>query len=157
MSEGRFGVVPPEIAKTMTGLQLLQGAMDGVLAWVPIAEGMNFRLGEVGDGTVAFDGQPGPQHRNPMGGVHGGWALTLLDSACGCAGMSTLPAGFGFTTLELKANFTRAIRPDGGMLRTVGTVVTRGRTIITTEARMTDAQGRPVAHATSTLMVLPAD
>ena len=150
----RFGVAPPDVAATMTGLQRLQGSLNGTLPWAPIAEGMNFHMVEVEDGRVVFDGEPGEQHLNPMGWVHGGWAMTLIDSACGCAGFSTLPVGINFTTLETKVSFTRAVNPGGGVLRTTGTVVSRGRSIITTEAHMTDADGRLVAHGTSTLMVL---
>ena len=115
---------------------------------------MNFRFAEVEEGRVVFTGEPGPEHLNPLGSIHGGWVLTLIDSACGCAAHSVLPAGVGYTTLETKANFTRALKPNGGAVRTVGFVVSRGGTIITTEARVTDAQGRLVAHGTSTLLVL---
>jgi uncharacterized protein (TIGR00369 family) len=130
--------------------------MDGHLPPASIAATLNFRLVEIGDGTAVFEGEPGAAHLNPLGSVHGGWALTLIDSACGCAAHSTLDAGVGYTTVETKVNFTRAIRPDAGVLRTEGRVVGRGRTIITAEARIVDAGGRLVAHGTSTLMVLPA-
>jgi len=139
---------------TLTGRELLQAGVEGKLPLAPMGPVLNFRLVEVGDGTAVFEGEPGPQHLNPLGSVHGGWALTLIDSACGCAAHSTLPAGVGYTTVETKVNFTRAIRPDGATLRTEGRVVSRGRTIITTEARILDADGRLVAHGTSTLMVL---
>jgi uncharacterized protein (TIGR00369 family) len=139
----------------LSGRELLQAGMDGHLPPASIAATLNFRLVEVGDGTAVFEGEPGAAHLNPLGSVHGGWALTLIDSACGCAAHSTLGAGVGYTTVETKVNFTRAIRPDGGVLRTEGQVVARGRTIITAEARIVDAGGRLVAHGTSTLMVLP--
>lgn len=139
---------------TLTGRELLQAGIEGKLPLAPISTVMNFRLVEIGDGVAVFEGDPGPQHLNPLGSVHGGWALTLIDSACGCAAHSTLPAGVGYTTVETKVNFTRAIRPDGATLRTEGRVVSRGRTIVTTEARILDRQGRLVAHGTSTLMVL---
>lgn len=140
---------------TMTGREMLQAMMDGRLPPASIAATMNFRLVEIGDGTATFDGEPGREHVNPLGAVHGGWALTVIDSACGCAAHSTLPAGVGYATVETKVNFTRAMRPGAGTVRTVGTVVARGRTIITAEARVTDADGRLLAHGTSTLMVLP--
>ncbi len=149
-----FGTVSPQDFARLSGCELLLASMEGRAASAAIAEGMNFRLVEVGDGIAVFEGEPGPQHLNPLGSVHGGWALTLIDSACGCAVHTTLPAGVGYSTVETKVNFTRAISADGGTMRTVGTVVARGRTIMTAEARMTDGQGRLVAHGTSTLIVL---
>ncbi|CAA9536682.1 MAG: hypothetical protein AVDCRST_MAG91-3442 [uncultured Sphingomonadaceae bacterium] len=154
MPDIHYGVTPPEVAAELTGLELLRGAMHGLYPGAPIAEGLNFRLAEVEEGRVVFEGEPGPQHLNPLGSVHGGWVLTLVDSACGCAAHTVLGAGVGYTTVETKANFTRALRPDAGVVRTEGTVLSRGRTIITTEARVTDADGRLLAHGTSTLLVL---
>ena len=144
---------PPEIA-TLSGRDLLQRGIDGALPLATMAVALNFRLVEVGDGTAVFEGEPGAGHLNPLGSVHGGWALALIDSACGCAAHSTLDAGVGYATVETKVNFTRPIRPDGSTLRTEGRVVSRGRTIITTEARILDVAGRLLAHGTSTLMVL---
>jgi uncharacterized protein (TIGR00369 family) len=91
---------------------------------------------------------------NPLGGVHGGWALTLIDSATGCAAHTLLPAGASYASVETKANFTRPIRQDTGRVRAEGRVVSRGRQIITAEARILDADKRLLAHGTSTLMVL---
>jgi uncharacterized protein (TIGR00369 family) len=105
----------------LSGRELLQAGMDGHLPPATIAATLNFRLVEIGDGTAVFEGEPGPAHLNPLGSVHGGWALTLIDSACGCAAHSTLGAGVGYTTVETKVNFTRAIRSDDGVLRTEGT------------------------------------
>ena len=144
---------PPDIS-TLSGRDLLQRGIDGALPLATMAVALNFRLVEVGDGTAVFEGEPGAGHLNPLGSVHGGWALALIDSACGCAAHSTLDAGVGYATVETKVNFTRPIRPDGSTLRTEGRVVSRGRTIITTEARILDAAGRLLAHGTSTLMVL---
>lgn len=143
---------PPDLAK-LSGRDMLQRGIDGALPLATMAA-LNFRLVAVGDGTAVFEGEPGAGHLNPLGSVHGGWALALIDSACGCAAHSTLEAGIAYTTVETKVNFTRPIRPDGSTLRTEGRVVSRGRTIITTEARILDAAGRLVAHGTSTLMVL---
>ena len=94
---------------------------------------------------------------NPLGTVHGGWALTLIDSATGCAAHTLLSAGVSYTTIETKANFSRPIFKDGGRVRAEGRVVGRGKRIISCEARVVDAKGRIVAHGTSTLMVLPGD
>jgi uncharacterized protein (TIGR00369 family) len=91
---------------------------------------------------------------NPMGTVHGGWALTLIDSVAGCAGLSLLPAGVGYTTIETKGNFSRPITKDTGRVRAEARVVGRGRKVISAEARVLDRDGRILAHGTSTLMVL---
>ena len=90
----------------------------------------------------------------PLGMVHGGWALTLIDSCTGCAAHTTLPAGIGYTTVETKVNFVRAITPQTGQVRAEGKVIARGRTIITAEGVLKDAGGKLLAHGTSTLMVL---
>ena len=86
--------------------------------------------------------------------MHGGWALTLVDSITGCAAHTTLPAGVGYATVETKANFSRPIGSDTGRVRAEGRVVGKGRTIITAEGRIVDLRGRLLAHGTSTLMAL---
>ena len=117
---------------------------------------MTFWIVEVGDGFAAFEGEPGPHLLNAMGTVHGGWALTLIDSATGCAGLTLLSAGAGYTTIETKANLTRPITPTTGRVRVEGRVVSQGRQIISCEASVRDRDGRVLAHGTSTLMVLSA-
>jgi uncharacterized protein (TIGR00369 family) len=97
---------------------------------------------------------PGPQHYNPIGSVHGGIALTLLDSAMGCAVHTTLAAGVGYTTLEVKTNFVRAITGETGVIRCEGTVVHRGSRIATAEGRITDAAGKLLAHGSTTCLIL---
>lgn len=144
---------PTEVG-LMSGRELLQAMVDGRLPPPAIAETMSFRLVEVGDGFAAFEGDAGPHLLNPLGIVHGGWALTLIDSAAGCAAHTLIPAGVSYTTIETKANFSRPITPDTGTVRAEGRVVGRGRRIISCEARVADANGRLLAHGTSTLMVL---
>ena len=144
----------PEAPAAMTGRELIQAMIDGKIPPPSIAETLSFRLVEIGDGHAVFEGETGPHLLNPLGSVHGGWVLTLIDSATGCAAHSMLPAGFGITTIETKANFTRPISKDTGRVRTEGRVVVRGRQIITAEARVIDARGRVLAHGTSTVMVL---
>lgn len=139
---------------TMTGRDLLQAVIDGHLKGASIADSLTFELVEVGEGFVAFEGDTGPHLLNPAGMVHGGWALTLIDSAAGCAAHSTLPAGVGYSTLETKANFVRPIAIDTGRVRCEGRVINPGRQIITAEATVKDAGGRLLAHGTSTLMIL---
>jgi uncharacterized protein (TIGR00369 family) len=143
-------------AAGMSGKELLQAVIDGRLPQPPIGKTMSFRLVEVGDGFAAFEGDPGPHVLNPTGTVHGGWALTLIDSATGCAAHSLLPTGSLYTTIETKANFSRPITPDTGRVRAEGRVVSQGRQIISTEAKLFSQDGRVLAHGTSTIMVLAA-
>jgi uncharacterized protein (TIGR00369 family) len=138
----------------MSGLEALRALVEGRFSPPSISETLNFRLVEVEHGFVAFEGEPSAAILNPMGAVHGGWALTLIDSACGAAGHTTLPAGVGYGTLETKANFVRPITPTTGKLRCEGRVLAQGRTILTAEAKLTDAQGKLYAHGTSTCMII---
>ena len=138
-----------------SGLELMQMMAAGELPPPPIAKTLGFRLVEAGPGHALFECEPAEYHYNPIGIVHAGLASTLLDSAMGCAFVTTLEAVVGWTTLELKANFTRAMTMDTGVVRCVGSVVHPGRTVATTEARIEDAGGRLFAHGTSTILVLP--
>ena len=149
-----FGSIPREVVATMTGRQLLDAIADGRLPQAPIAQSLNFRIAEVGDGFVAIEATPAAHLLNPLGTVHGGWALTLIDSATGCAAQTLLDQGVIYTTVETKANFSRPITPDLGPVRAEGRVVTRGRKIMTSEGRVMDGKGRILAHGTSTLLVL---
>src|SRR5262250_1809111 len=110
----RYGLATPAEAAGKTGRELLQAIIEGALPAPPICDTLSFWLVEVGDGFAAFEGEPGRHLLNPMGGVHGGWALTLIDSACGCAAHSVMPAGVGYATIETKGNFSRPITPDTG-------------------------------------------
>jgi len=152
-----YGVTDPAEAMRMSGREFLEAIMDGRLPAPPIARTLSFLLTEVGDGFAVFEGDAGEHLLNPLGVVHGGWALTLIDSATGCAAHTLLSAGVSYTTIETKANFSRPIFKDGGRVRAEGRVVGRGKRIISCEARVVDAKGRIVAHGTSTLMVLPGD
>lgn len=140
----------------MSGRELLEGVVSGRLPMPPIGRTLGFRLVEVGEGTAVFEGEPGEHLFNPMGIVHGGWALTLIDSATGCAAHTLLPAGTGYTTVETKVNFSRAIRADTGCVRCEGRVVSKGRQIISAEGVVRGADGKVLAHGTSTLLVLPS-
>ena len=153
-SDMRYGLATPAEAAGRTGRELLQGFIDGSLPAPPICETMSFWLVEVGDGFAAFEGEPGRHLLNPMGGVHGGWALTLIDSACGCAAHSLLPAGGGYATIETKGNLSRPVTLDTGRVRCEGRVISRGRQIISAEAKVLDPSGKVLAHGTSTLLVL---
>lgn len=139
---------------SMSGLEGLRYMIAGDHPPPSIAATLGFTLAEVDDGRALFVGEPSDRILNPLGIVHGGWALTLIDSCTGCAAHTTLPAGVGYTTVETKVNFVRAITPDSGQVRAEGFVVARGRTIITAEGKLTDSRGRLLAHGTSTLIVL---
>jgi uncharacterized protein (TIGR00369 family) len=141
-------------AAGLSGLEAMQKIMAGELPPPPIADTLDFRLVEVERGRVVFECEPAEFHYNPIGVAHAGLAATLLDSAMGCAFVSTIEAGTMWTTLELKANFTRALTKDTGTVRCIGTVVHPGRRAATTEARVEDPQGRLCAHGTSTILVL---
>jgi uncharacterized protein (TIGR00369 family) len=154
MSEVRYGLPTAEETAGKTGREILQAIVDGKLPQPPICETLSFRLVEVGEGFAAFVGEPGRHLLNPMGGVHGGWALTLIDSAGSCAGLSVLPAGCGYATIETKGNFTRPITKDTGRIRAEARVVGQGRQIVSAEARVMGPDGKVLAHGTSTLLVL---
>ena len=152
--EFRYGIVPAAEAATLSGRELLQGMLDGRFPAPPITETLRFWLTEVGEGTAVFEGEPGGHLLNPMGIVHGGWTMTLIDSAAGCAAHTLLPAGVGYTTVETKVNFSRTIRADTGRVRAAARVVSKGRQIISAEAQVKGQDGRVLAHGTSTLLVL---
>lgn len=149
-----YGLAGREDWARLSGRELLQAIVDGRLPQAPISQAMSFWIVEVGEGFAAFEGEPGAHLLNPAGGVHGGWALTLIDSATGCAGHSLLPAGVGYTTIETKGNFSRPIAKDTGRVRCEGRVISPGRQIITAEARVFGPDKRVLASGTSTLLVL---
>ena len=148
-----FGVIPPERARTMDGLALFREIMEGRLPAPPIAGVLGFRLAEADCGRVVFGYMPMADHYNPMGGVHGGIAATLLDSAMGCAVHSTLKAGTSYTTLEIKVNYVRAMTERTGPVRAEGKVISAGSRIATAEGRLFDALGRVVAHGSTTCLI----
>jgi uncharacterized protein (TIGR00369 family) len=137
-----------------SGLELMQMMAAGELTPPPIAQTLDFRLVEAERGLAVFECVPAEFHYNPIGIVHAGLALTLMDSAMGLAFVTTLDEPLGWTTLELKANFTRALTVETGIVRCTGSVIHPGRRVATTEARIEDAQGRLCAHGTSTILVL---
>ena len=141
-----------ENAGRLSGLEVLRKMIaDG--RGPPIAATLQFTLAEVEHGRAVFKGTPGPHAYNPIGVVHGGYAATLLDSACGCAVHSTLAANQGYTTLELKVAYHRAITNDTGPVEAEGRVVTVGRRVAFAEAWLKDGNGRLLGSATSTLLV----
>jgi|SRR5579859_1010578 len=120
-----------------------------------MAVSLAFQLVEVGDGFAAFEGVPGLHAYNPLGTVHGGYAATLLDSACGCAVHTKLAAGDSYTTLDLKVAFHKAISEKTGKVRAEGKVLSFGRRVAFSEGKLFDKDGRLLASASSTLLVIP--
>ena len=119
----------------------------------PIGETLEFYLVELERGRVVFEGTPTRRVLNPIGSVHGGYAATLLDSACGIATHSALAAGQGYTTLELKVSYVHGLTDRSGEVRAVGRLVSIGRRVAFAEATLHDGEGRLCASATSTLLV----
>src|SRR5262252_3979023 len=128
-----YGLASRDRIAAMTGKQILQAIIEGEFPQAPISRALSFWIVEVSDGFAAFEGEPGQHLLNPMGGVHGGWALTLIDSAGGCAGHSLLPAASGYATIETKGNFSRPITRDTGRVRAEARAVAQGRQVISCE------------------------
>jgi uncharacterized protein (TIGR00369 family) len=147
------GVATPQQVAGMTGLQQMQALLDGKIPYAAIAKTLDFTIMEVEPGRAVFQGTPGPAHLNPMGGIHGGWYATLLDSALGCAIHTMLPAGRGYTTAELSVNLVRAIGTRALRVRAEGKVIHCGRQLATAEARIVGPDGTLYAHATTTCLV----
>jgi uncharacterized protein (TIGR00369 family) len=137
-----------------SGLELMQMMAAGELPPPPIANTLGFRLVTAEPGYALFECEPAEFHYNPIGIVHAGLAMTLMDSSMGLAFVTTLDEPVGWTTLEVKANFTRPLTVETGLVRCTGSVVHGGRRVATTEARIEDVDGRLYAHGTSTILVL---
>ena len=145
-------------AAGLSGKEYLEAIRDGDLPRPPIAELMGFEGLDAVDGRVIFAVTPAEYHYNPIGVVHGGRAATLLDSAMGCAVHSTLPAGMGYTTLEVKVNFARPMTRETGRVICEAEVVHRGRTVATAEGRIrAEATGKLIAHGTTTCLLFSAN
>jgi len=137
----------------MSGLEQLRALMASGKR-PGIADSLDFNLTKVELGRAVFEGTPGQHAYNPIGMVHGGYAATLLDSACGCAVHSRLAKGQTYTTLELKVAYHKSLTSQSGPLRAEGKVITMGRRVAFAEASLVDASGRLFASATSTLLVI---
>lgn len=147
------GFITPAQAAGRSGLEVLQAMLAGELPYPHISETLDFGLISVAPGEAVFQGTPQRMHLNPMGGVHGGWYATLLDSALGCAVHTLMPPGRGYTTAELSVNIVRGATPKTGPLRAIGKVVHSGRQLATAEARIVGPDGRLYAHGTTTCLV----
>jgi uncharacterized protein (TIGR00369 family) len=148
-----YGLTPPEVMASMAGIDFVRAIFDGKLPAPPIMQTVEPFDSTAEPGIVVMHSIPGFRHYNPIGSVHGGYAATLLDSAMGLAVHTALPAGTGYTTLEFKISFIKGMTKDTGPVRTEGRTLNVGRRAATAKARMTDAKGRLLAHATTTCLV----
>jgi len=139
----------------MSGIDILQSMVAGSLPHPSMAGTMGFRLVAVAPGMARFECLIGPHLLNPFGTIHGGVALSLIDSAAGCAVHSSLPPRMGYTSIETKVNYTRPLRHNSGLVTAIGLVISRGKRIATAEAKLRTADGELVAHGTSTILILP--
>jgi uncharacterized protein (TIGR00369 family) len=137
----------------MAGIDYMRAMVDGLLPMPPIAGLMEFDMAAADPGRVVFMSRPDESVFNPIGVIHGGLVCTLLDSVAGCALHSTLPQGKGYTSIEIKVNYLKAVRLSSGLLTATGTVVKSGSRVGFTEGVVTDADGAVFATATSTLLV----
>ena len=142
-------------ASQMSGLEVMQALLDGELPPPPIAVLMQFRPVEIRYGSVVFECEPGQAHYNPIGTVHGGLACTLLDTILGCAAQTTLPAGTGYTSIDITVNYLRTVLDTSGPLIGTARVVKQGSRVIFTEGSIVDKDGKTVATGTSSLLVIP--
>jgi len=146
---------PAEKLVEMRRLDFIRAIMLGPHPPPSMAVLIGFNIVEAEEGRVVFSGAPNSDHLNPMGVVHGGYAATLLDSAMTCAVQSTLKSGLAATTLDIAVHFTRAATPGSGPLRAEGKIVHVGRQFATAEGRLTDVEGRIIAHATTSCLIFP--
>ncbi|WP_419814026.1 PaaI family thioesterase [Glacieibacterium sp.] len=155
MTEEASGPMPLEAMQSRSGLELMQALAAGEMSRPGIGKLMDFSLGEVERGRVEFVSTPGPQHYNPLGTVHGGFAATLLDSCMGCAVHTTLAAGIGYTTIDINVTYLRAMTAATGPVSARGEVISSGRRVATARGTLTDSSGRVLATATTSCLVFP--
>jgi uncharacterized protein (TIGR00369 family) len=150
---GATGLITREKTAALSGLQVFEAIFAGDLPAPPIGETMDFIPIHMEHGVAVFQGKPMLRHYNPLGTVHGGWFCTLLDSAVGCAVHTTLPAGKGYTTLEIKVNMLRPLTDAVPLVRAEGQVIHTGRQVATAEGRILGPDGKVYAHATTTCLI----
>lgn len=153
MPELELGLVDPETAALLTGLDLMRAVAAQDLPAPPMAGTMQQWIHELEKGRAVFLGEPHARYLNPMGLVHGGWAMTLLDSALGCAVHTTLGPGDSYVSLGTEVKFVRPILADTGQVRCIGEVQSRGRSTATAAGRIEDARGRLLATGTTTCFI----
>ena len=153
IADKTYGTVAADRRREMSGLQFVRGLVEGSLPLNTIARTLGYEVTEAADGRVVVTAKPNDAHLNPAGTVHGGFAATLLDSCMGLAVWSTLEKGLGQTTLEFKISLVRPITPEYGVISAEGVVLSRGRRVGTAEGRITDSNGRRLAHGTTTCLI----
>lgn len=139
------------------GIEQLRAVAAGEAPPPPISAHIGLQFVTVDEGDVVMTAIPDESHYNPIGSVHGGFFATVLDSVCGCAVHSTLAAGVGYTSLEIKVSFLRPITADTGSVTAHGWVTRRGRSAVFAEADIRDREGRVLATASSTCLILRLD
>ena len=148
-----YGTVSAEAQRAMSGLEFVQGLASGTLPLNTMARTLGYYVTEAANGCVVVVAEPNDTLLNPAGTVHGGFSATLLDSCMGLAIQSTLEKGAGQTTLEFKISLVRPITTETGAIRAEGVVLSRGRRIGTAEGKLTDRNGRLLAHGTTTCLI----
>jgi uncharacterized protein (TIGR00369 family) len=148
-----------DAGRRMSGRAFFEAIMRGELPPPPICQLVDFNVESVEDGRITMLARPNESHYNPIGSVHGGIIATLLDSVMGCAVHTKLPAGRGYTSLEIKVNYLRAVRDETGPVRAIGKVIHLGRQTAMAEASLVDAEGKLYAQANTTCLLfdMPKD
>lgn len=137
-----------------SGIEQLRAIASGLVAAPPISSHIGLGFVSVADGDVVMTAEPDESHYNPIGSVHGGFFATVLDSVCGCAVHSTLPVGVGYTSLEIKVSFLHPITAETGTVTAHGWVTRRAKNVAFAEAEIRDAEGRVLATASSTCLII---
>lgn len=150
------GVVSRDTLFSENGLSFVRGMMQGRHPHSPYADTMGFELVEVDEGRVVFAGRPAPAFLNPIGVIHGGWTATILDTAMAHATQTTLKAGEGHTTIEMKIGYIRPVLPSTGIVRCEATMIHRGGQTSITEGRLVDGNGKLLAYGSETCMIFAA-
>lgn len=148
-----YGTVSAEQQRAMSGLDFVQGLVDGTLPLNTMAETLGYQIAEAARGRVVVTATPNSRQLNPAGTVHGGLAATLLDTAMGLAIRTMLEKGTDSTTLEFKISLVRPITEKTGLISAEGVALSCGRRVGTAEGRIADAQGRLLAHGTTTCLI----
>ncbi len=148
-----YDVVPPQVLASMTGLEFMQAMIDGKIPAPPITGKMGFLITKVEKGYALAEAIPSFDYYNPIGSVHGGYAATIMDTVLGVSVHTMMDKGQGYTTLEFKISFIKAITKDTGPIRAEGRVMSAGRRAATAEAHLRDTSGKLLAHATTTCLV----
>lgn len=151
----QYGVINSDKLREMSGLEFVQGLVDGSLPLNSMARAIGYDIVEASHGRAVVTANSSEEHLNPEDTVHGGIAATLLDTCMGLAVRSMLEKGYALTTLEFKITFLRPITKETGLLRAEGTLLTHGRRVGAAEGRLTDSSGRLLAHGTTTCMIFP--